>query len=179
MAKISIFGLAGTGKTTAGRLLAEKVSYRYISTGNMFRDKALSMGITLQELEKISNDNPNFDKDLDKQTEDFGKSNDDFVIESRLAWHFVPDSFKIKLDCDFDVRIGRIAKREGKDFEKVKSETMERESLIRERYKAYYGIQDFENDSNFDFIIDTTSIMPDEIVQNIINVLKEKNLLTN
>lgn len=179
MAKISIFGLAGTGKTTAGRLLAEKVSYRYISTGNMFRDKALSMGITLQELEKISNDNPNFDKDLDKQTEDFGKSNDDFVIESRLAWHFVPDSFKIKLDCDFDVRIGRIAKREGKDFEKVKSETMERESLIRERYKAYYGIQVYENDSNFDFIIDTTSIMPDEIVQNIINVLKEKNLLTN
>ena len=173
MAKISIFGFAGTGKTTAGRLLAEKLSYRYISTGNMFRDKALALGINLQELEERSKKDEKFDKELDYDTEIFGKANNDFVIESRLAWHFIPDSYKIMLSCDFDTRIKRIAAREGKDFALVAQETRAREDAIKERYAKYYNIVEVDNPKNFDLMIDTTAIPPDEIVQKIINTLKE------
>jgi cytidylate kinase len=177
MAKISIFGFAGTGKTTAGRLLAEKLMYRYLSTGNMFRDRALKMGITLQELDMLCKTDPTTDKSVDAEIEEFGKNNDDFVIESRLAWHFIPDSYKVMLDCDFDTRIKRIASREGKEFDLVANETREREDAIRERYQKYYNITDVGNPAHFDLVIDTTSIPPDEIVNNIINHLKEKKII--
>lgn len=176
MAKISIFGFAGTGKTTAGKLLAEKLGYNYVSTGNMFRAKASVLGITLQELEQKSELDESFDRELDKETEDFGKNNNNFVIESRLAWHFVPDSFKIMFDCDFDVRIFRISDREHKDFEQVKMETLEREESIKERYKRYYGINCVDDKENFDLIIDTTNITPETIVEIMMNSIKANKL---
>jgi CMP/dCMP kinase len=177
MAKITIFGLAGTGKSTAGKILQSRTGYDFVSTGSIFRAMAEQHGMSLAEFEVLSNTNDTYDRELDRQTGEYGASHDNFIFDSRLAWHFIPDSFKVKLDCDFDVRTQRISEREGKDVEQVRAETTSRENLITERYKKYYGIEDFSNNRNFDFIVDTKANNAEQVVDLIVAELKNRNLI--
>jgi len=177
MAKITIFGLAGTGKTTAGKMLAEKLGYKYMSTGNIFRSYADELGLTLNEFEEVAHTTKDYDVRLDNEVAEYGKTNNNFVFESRLAWHFVPDSFKISLTCDFNERVQRIANREEKSFEKVKEETIHREESITKRYKDYYNIENFSDKSNFNFIVDTKINNAEKVVEIIFEELKNRGLV--
>lgn len=177
MAKITIFGMAGTGKSTTAKMLGESLGYEYLSTGNMFRAYADSLGMTLLELEEASRHTDIHDKKIDMNTKNYGMTHDNFIFESRLAWYFIPDSYKIAIICDFDTRVGRIAQREKKSFDQALSETKERETLIKKRYKEYYHIDDLESTKHFDIIVDSTYNNPDAILHLILNDLKEKNIL--
>lgn len=171
MAKITIFGLAGTGTSSAGRALAEKLRYQFVSSGNMFREMAKENGMTLNEFEEATNRDPKFDNELDGRIKEFGQKNDDFVVESRLAWHFIPDSLKVKLVCDFEERIKRVASRDKISFEEAMEHNEFRDKKITERYEKYYGITNFD-DENFDLVIDTTSTPVPDIVEKICSLLK-------
>jgi cytidylate kinase len=177
MAKITIFGLAGTGKTTTGKLLCETLGYKYMSTGNIFRAKAEELGLSLADFEELCQKDSKYDIELDKMVEDYGKTEDDFVFESRLAWHFIPDSYKIKLDCPFDVRVARVAERENKDVHVAEQETLHREEKIRTRYDEYYGIKNFDADENFDLVVDTQINNAESVKEIILFELKNKNLI--
>lgn len=166
MAKITIFGLAGTGTTSAGKMLAEKLGYQFVSSGYMFRQMAEENKMTLNEFEEATNKDPKFDRELDQRIKEFGEKNDNFIIESRLAWHFIPDSIKIKLTCDLNERIKRVAEREKIPFAVAKEHNEFRDKKIAERYEKYYDIKDF-NDDKFDLVIDTTTTSIEDVVQRI------------
>lgn len=173
--KITIFGLAGTGKTTTGKIIAEKLGYEYMSTGNIFRQMATDQGLTLNEFEKLTESDEKYDRELDEvKVTEYGKNNDNFVLESRLAWHFVPDSIKIRLYCEANIRIQRVANRENKPFDQVEDETSSREESIYKRYKNLYGLADISNPNNFDLNIDTTHIGIDEVVNAVLEFVKGK-----
>jgi CMP/dCMP kinase len=178
MAKITVFGMAGTGKGTVCKILCEKLGYKSFSGGDFARHTAEQMGLTVLELDELSKTDKSIDVARDKVISDFGKSNDNFVVEARLAWHFIPDSFKVCFVCDFDVRTQRVARREKKSIDVVKMETMARENSY-ERFFNYYGIKDFENPSHFDMVIDTTIISPMEIADKIISELEVRGLIHN
>jgi cytidylate kinase len=177
MAKITIFGLSGTGKSTAGKMLASKLGYEFMSTGNLFRAHAASLGMTLNELETASEETDIHDKQLDQNTAQYGKTHDQFVFESRLAWYFIPDSFKVCLSCPFDVRTSRIAEREQKPIEVAREETIHRETSSFSRYKDYYGLEDITNPQNFDLVVDTEHNNPEQVVAIIVEALKERGLV--
>ena len=44
---ITITGRLGSGKTTVARMLAEKRSYTYYSTGNIMRELAAEAGLSI------------------------------------------------------------------------------------------------------------------------------------
>lgn len=177
MAKITIFGLAGTGKGTTAKLLSEILHYENMSTGNMFRAMAEEQGMTLNEFENFTKSDDSFDRKLDNKVVDYGKTHDNFIFESRLAWHFIPDSFKIKLKCDFDTRVARIASREDKSLDLAKQETEERENLAFYRYKDIYNLSGIDNDKNFDLIVDTGPNNPEKVVEIILEELKNKGVI--
>ncbi len=178
MAKITLFGMAGTGKGTIRDLLKKKLGYdKSFSCGDFERQVAESRGMTLLEIDRLAKTDSSIDIEQDKVMAEFGKNNDNFIVEGRLAWYFIPDSFKIALLCDFDDRVKRIAKRENKDIAQVEAETLEREKAIAERFETYYNLKDFQNPANFDLSIDTTHLTPDEIVEQIIVVLKDRALI--
>ncbi len=173
--KITIFGLAGTGKTTTGKIIAEKLGYEYMSTGNIYREMAKNLGLTLNEFQLLAEKDEKYDRELDEvKVTEYGKNNDNFVLESRLAWHFVPDSIKIRLYCEANIRIQRVANRENKPFDQVEDETSLREESIYKTYKNLYGLADISSPANFDLNIDTTHIGIDEVVNAVLEFVKGK-----
>jgi cytidylate kinase len=180
MAKITIFGLAGTGKSSTAEKLAEELGYKFLSTGNMFREMAKEAGYgnDLPRFEKeVCEKDPEFDNKLDKHVEKYGKTHDNFVFESRLAWYFIPDSYKVMLVCNNSERFKRIADRENKPVEQVEEETLAREDSIYKRFSDYYKIENIADKSRFDLIVDTEANKLDEVVKIIESELKEKKII--
>jgi CMP/dCMP kinase len=175
MAKITIFRLAGTGTSSIGRELARQLNYQFLSTGDMFRAKALSLGLSLYEFDKVCVADPSYDRALDEELELYGQENDNFVVESRLAWHFIPDSIKIKIACDFTVRVGRVAKRDGVTFEEARDLTLVREEDGRARYQVNYGIANFGDDNHFDLVVDSTETTVEQVVALICEFIDQRS----
>jgi cytidylate kinase len=177
MAKITVFGMAGTGKTSTCREVALRLDYEFFSGGDFARATAQKRGVTINELDELSKTDSTIDIERDKVISEFGQTHDNFVVEARLAWHFIPDSFKICYKCDFDTRTERIANREKKDLAVVQEETREREHAIYDRFTKYYGLSDFENENNFDLILDTAALNYEQVIDTIISTLKEKKII--
>lgn len=174
MAKITIFGLAGTGKGTVSKSLAQKLGYNYVAIGDMMRQNAKELGISLAELKQRRLKDPSWDHKLDEFQTEYGKTHDNFIFESRLPWYFIPDSFKIKLDCKFDERIKRITNRDGSSFDEQKEITLNREKTDQELYQKLYDIENIADDEHFDLIVDTTGKTIQQIVAEILKALPHK-----
>jgi predicted cytidylate kinase len=166
--KITIFGMAGTGKSTTAKILADKLGYVYMSGGNLYRQMAQDHNMSLNEFEILTNNNDQYDIELDTKTKEYGKNNDKYVLESRLGWYSVPDSFKVALVCDFDTRTNRIAERENKDIAVAQNETNHREEIINEKYKKLYGLEHISNPENFNLVIDTKENDIESVVNSIL-----------
>ena len=172
--KITISGIGGVGKGTTSKLLSKKISFALLSGGDFFRKMAEEKDMTVYEFDQFVKENPEYDRKLDEMQKKYGEENDNFVLESRLGWFFVPDSFKIQLVCDEPERLRRVCEREGCDIFTAKNDENIRLEAIHERYKKLYDIDDFENENNYDLVIDTTNLSPEEIVYIILEKIKNK-----
>jgi cytidylate kinase len=172
--KITIFGLAGTGKSSVGKKLAQKLCCAFVSTGNVFREQAKVSGVAVQEYDKMAEKDPSIDHKLDERIAQIGKIHENLVLESRLGWYFVPDSLKIKFVCDDEERFRRVAHRDGLSEDEAKRISNIREISHLERFNKVYGIEDYSADEHFDLIINTTNIHVSEIIDLILNNIKEK-----
>lgn len=173
--KITIFGLAGTGTSSVAKLLCEKLNYSFNSTGNIFREKAKEHKMSIYDFDEYVKNNLDFDRELDLEVKKFGKSNDNFVFESRLAWNFIPDSIKIKLNCDIETTFERIADREKIPFDEAKEKTLKRAKTLEERYALVYPNLSYPPKNEiFDIVIDNTNMSVEEEVEKIIEYLNQK-----
>ena len=177
MAQITIFGLAGTGTSSTGKELAKRLEYTFISTGSLMRKKASELSLTIYEFDELCSKDHTHDEVLDMDVKKLGTTADNFVVESRLAWHFIPQSFKIKLVCDFHERVHRVARRDSTTEADAKEKTIFREELFLKRNMEKYGIVEFAPDHAFDLIIDTTHIQFKEVLDLIISDITNKSLI--
>ena len=173
MAKITIFGLAGTGTSTVGKMLAAQCMCTFVSTGGIFREQAKEAGVTMQEYNKMAEKDPSIDQKLDARIVEIGKLHENLVLESRLGWYFVPDSLKVKFVCDEAERFARVAHRDSLSFEEAQRLSEIRENSHAERFKKLYGIDDYGDDKHFDLVINTTHIRAHEVLELICKKLGE------
>lgn len=172
MAKITIFGLVGTGTSSVGKMLVQKTGFTYFSSGSIFREMASELGLDLLAFHALCDTDSKYDFELDGRMKKFGIENDNFVVESRLGWYFIPDSIKIKLVCDFDERVKRAAGRDRMSVEEAKEATIKREAYEANRYADLYNITDLAPDAMFDLVIDTTTTPVEQIVEKILTYLR-------
>ena len=105
---ITISGRPGSGKSTVARLLARRLRFDHVSAGDFMRDMAAERGISVLELSRIAEHDDAIDREIDERSRRLGEERDRFVIDARLAWHFIPDAFKVFLDVRLDVAARRI-----------------------------------------------------------------------
>lgn len=172
---ICITGELGSGKSTVGKLLAEKLEYGYYSTGAVFREIADKLGVTVYELNRMAENDESIDKKIDSKLAQMGHTCDEIVVDSRMAWFFIEDSFKVRLTAALDESARRVIKEGRKGCESYQN-IQEAEEGLRERrnaeiarYKEKYAA-DLTKDDNYHLVIDTTYITPEECVKKIISV---------
>jgi cytidylate kinase len=151
-------------------MIAEALGYKHYSTGDFMRSIANEKGISLGDLSKIAETDPSIDKELDDHNIKIGDMND-IVLDSRLGFHFIPDSFKVFLELDPETASKRILEDKKNNLNRSKEATGAfdtKESILekinyrllseRKRYKELYGIEDQTAHNNFDLVIDTKEI---------------------
>lgn len=172
MSIITLTGSLGSGKSTVGAILEERLNYKYIDGGIVFRELAKELNLTVTDINKKAES----DKEIDKKIDDYlvslsTKSNT--IVDSRLAWHFVKKSFKVYLYVSTDIAVERISNSgrttEGDINDKIKlKENLEKRKQIEEtRFKDLYNI-DVNNYNNYDLFLDTSKLTPEEVVERIL-----------
>ena len=177
---ITIGGTPGSGKSTIGRMLATRLNIPFFSMGDIRREFAKQHGITLAELNRLSETDPESDRLVDEFQAGLAQKHESFVVDSRLGWHFLPDSVKIFLKTDLRVAAKRIfdqqrAEEQWDSIEHGVREMEAREASDKKRYATLYNI-DHTDISNYDLIIDGTTMTPLEKLEVILLYLKEHNL---
>ena len=169
---ITISGLHGTGKSTIGKLIAQRMSLKYYSTGQAFRDLAKEMKMTLEEFTDYVEENPDVDKKLDNKIIEIAQKGN-IIIDSQLSAYILDSiaQFKILLTCPLELRVKRMAERDKTPYENKLNETIIREESELERFEKLYRI-DLNNVKIYNLILETENLTVEEIVEKIIGLSK-------
>lgn len=176
---ITIAGRLGSGKSTLAKIVAKKLGLKHYSTGDFYREIARKRGVTPLELAEIAKHDKSVDKMLDERQVKLGKEEDDFVIDARLGWFFIPNSIKIFLDVSQEEGARRIFSQKRKDekentsLEKTMENIRKREESEHQRYEELYKA-DYLDLSNYDLVVDTTNIPIDGVAKKVVEFIKRK-----
>ena len=172
---ISITGKLGSGKSTICGILSERYGYEIFSTGSINREVARKLGITTLELNERLKIDHSLDDEIDSTVTRISieRKDDKLIFDSRMAWHFAENTFKVFLTIDPMVAAERVMKNQRGAEERYESVEdacaglIKRGNVERERFMQIYGV-DYFDPNNFNLIVDTTSRTPEEIVNIIV-----------
>lgn len=108
------------------------------------------------------------------------RPNDVWIIDSRLAFNNIPESFSVRLTIDEDIASKRLIadKARGKedsdykDLKEAKSAIVKRKKGEVKRYLQRYNV-DLEDENNYDLIIDTSYSNVSDIAETILTCNKQ------
>ena len=174
--KISLAGDLGSGKSTVSKLLMAKTGAEYYSTGIVCRAAAAKEGMSIDEFNRYMETHPEVDKMIDDALVALSDDPRCLIIDSRMAFHFVRGTFRVYLTTAPMTSAERILndKRSGESFGSVE-ETAKRVAARRSsenyRYFEKYGVHIMDM-TNYDLVLDTTSITPEQVAEEILSALK-------
>jgi cytidylate kinase len=163
---ICISGMAGTGKSTLAKKLAEKYSLNYYSGGDALKALAKEEGydisihgwwespVGLKFLQERLND-PKFDRAVDDKLLEFAKQGNVLLDSWTMPWLLKVGGFKIWLEASFEKRAARVAERDSMTYDEAVKVLAEKEGRTKAIYQALYGFTLGEDLSPFDFVLDT------------------------
>lgn len=168
---ITLSGDIGSGKSSVAAELQKITAYDIIGTGKIQRSIAERRGLTTLELNKISETDRSIDDEIDNFVINLGKTSDHLIIDSRLAWHFIPSAFKVYLSVDAKVGAERVFSASRSDennpsLAATLDNNLKRQEFEDQRFYKLYGIH-FRNHDNYDLVIDTSVSSPEDIARKI------------
>jgi len=160
---ITIAGSPGSGKSSTAKAVASTLGYRHFSSGDLFRQLAVDRGESIEAMNISAEVQRDIDLKVDNLLQDKYQQEEKLVIDSRMAWSWMPYSFKVFLMLDLDTAADRIfnhLQEEGRMSEQANSVQEVRKSIDRrfaseqKRYNALYGVNPTDP-LNFDILINT------------------------
>jgi cytidylate kinase len=179
---ITISGTLGGGKSSTADFVAKKLGFERFSSGDFMRKIALDLGISLNELQVKAEKDNSIDKKIDEEVRKAG-SQEKIVIDSRLAFHWIPESFKVYLDLPPEIAKKRILnnlnenalRRQSEDSssaEEIYKKIISRLESEKKRYKEIYGL-DHTDKNNYDLVVDTNKNNLEQVVDIIVSEYKK------
>lgn len=164
--------MAGSGKSSTARTIAENFGWQRYSSGDFMRSIAHERGVSLLELQELAETDPSIDEQVDTINREMGAQNK-IIIDARLAWYFIPHSYKVFLHLPEEIAARRIWEDLGKNpartgetalsLEDVLHDIRKRMSSNKTRYQNLYKI-DYLDPNNFDLSIDTSQHSLEQVV---------------
>ena len=160
---ITIAGSLGSGKSSTARAVASVLGFRHFSSGDLFRQLAAERGESIEAMNISAEAQRDIDLKVDNLLREMYRTDEQLVIDSRMAWHWMPLSFKVFLVLDPNTAAERIfnhLRDEGRMSEAATSIDEVRKSIDRrfaseqKRYAALYGVN-ATDPLNFDIVINT------------------------
>ena len=184
--KFTITGYMGSGKSTICDILSREYDFRIISVGNIFRRIAIEKNIDVLDLNRELNATSNIevdhyiDNELKKEALNV-RDDENVIFDSRLAWHFLENTFNIFIVVSpYQAALRTYLTRKNQDekydnLEDTIQGLIERRVLENKRYKNIYGIN-CEDLNNYDLVIDTSYISALEASEIIMDCYKKKTM---
>ncbi len=180
---ITISGLPGSGKSSAAKTVAGVLNYKHFSSGDFMRNIALKRGISLNDLSKVAEkDGGKIGEEIDAEIRKTAEA-ENLVIDSRLAFHWIPESYKVFLDLPLEISKNRVweslknnplrqQSEKASSPDEVLTKIKERLASEHKRYHELYNIN-FSDKTNYDLVVDTDKNSIDETARIILDGYKE------
>ena len=177
MNHITLSGELGSGKSTVANYLISKMPFKIVSAGLLFRQLAAKHGMSAKEFNQFIENDPKYDHYVDDTMAELGRTDEKIIFDSRMAWHFVPSSFKIYLYVDVDTATERIFNDVGRVSESYSDKATARKEIVERRQSELLRYQNFyhcnlDDYSNYDLIVDTSHASRDEVNELVFNSFK-------
>ncbi|MBI4130278.1 AAA family ATPase [Candidatus Roizmanbacteria bacterium] len=169
--KITISGLICTGKTSLFWGLQRKLIWPTFSASQFFRDYARTHNALLEKAEEQSQ---KLTREVDNRMQNMLKQRGNLIIEGWMAGIMANqqnDVLRVLLQCDDEVRYARFANREKVTLVQAKERVQEREKNLFVVLQQIYHRNDFVDQKNYNFIIDSTYLTMPELVEKTLNAL--------
>lgn len=179
---ITVAGKPGSGKSTTCKLLASALSFTHFSSGDLFRDIAKDRGVDVLEINLLAETERKIDFLVDQKLRDLGEQEDNLVIDSRMAWHWMPYSFRVYLDLDLEIAAARILSNlteermqaeniptNPADYAVVLAKRLDSEA---KRYNNLYNVNPYDT-NNYDLVVNTNEHSPEEVTARVLKSYKK------
>jgi cytidylate kinase len=171
--KITLAGDLGSGKSTVSKILIERLGATYYSTGTICRAMAAKYGVNIIEMNQYMESHPELDYEIDDGLKALSDRDECMIIDSRMAWHFVRDTFRVYMTTELEESAKRIlranrAEEQATTVEETAANIRARKASERKRYGELYGV-DCKNLDNYSLIVDSTYATPEEVAECILS----------
>lgn len=177
---VTLTGNLGSGKSTLSKILEAEYGYEIFSTGKVIRQIADEQGVSVLEMNKLMEKDHKYDHMIDDTTARISREQKDkkLLFDSRLAWNFVEESFKVFLSVSLPVAASRVladasrgAVESYASVEECMAGLKERAATEDRRYKEIYGIEYF-NYSNYNLVLDSSDCAPEILAKILVEEAK-------
>ena len=171
--KITITGDLGSGKSVVSKLLQAQLGFEIYSTGKVQREIAARYGMSTLELNQYAENHPEIDKEIDSAFAQLNDRPEGLIVDSRLAWFFMPNSFRLYLRVPVEIAAQRIMgdpTRKGEQYaslEQAVADISARKQSENRRFLDKYNA-DCADMRNFDCVTDTNGRSPEAVAAEIL-----------
>jgi len=185
---VCISGMAGTGKSTLAKKLAQKYKLKYYSGGDALKALAAEEGYNsscngwwespegLRFLEKREK-NLKFDKAVDDKLLESAQKGNVLLDSWTMPW-LLKTGFKIWLIASIEKRAERIAERDKITIKEARRVLKEKEAGTKAIYKKLYGFALGEDFKPFHLILDTDKLSAEQVFQ-VLSTVMDNVILNN
>ncbi len=174
--RITLAGSIGSGKSTVGQILAKSMKCELISIGKIFRSIGQGSNLDTLQTNLAAESNVDIDHKVDDYIVERAQYDTPFIMDSRMAWHFVPNSLKVYLYASPKTAVDRVYTDESRETEKYASKgialdhILDRRKSELARYRRLYNV-DIDDINNYDLFVVTDGAEPTEVAQLILRCL--------
>lgn len=165
--------MAGSGKSTVAKKLAERYRLKYRSGGDALKALAGEMGYRTRDkgwweseegikfLQKRM-ETLELDKKIDEKLLEWAKEGNVILDSWTMPW-LLKEGFKIWLEASEEVRAKRVAHRDGISYEEALTYLREKEVKTKIIFKKLYGFDLGEDFTPFHLVLDVNLLDANEV----------------